>query len=257
MDKLTIIKVGGQVIDNPEKLDTALKTFVDLPGKKILVHGGGKKASDISRRLGIIPKLIDGRRITDASTLEIVTMVYGGLVNKNIVARLQALGQNSLGLTGADGNVIPAHKRIHESIDYGYVGDFSAEDINVTFIQSLLTGNITPVFCALTHDGKGNLLNTNADTLAAGLAVSLCHQYKVTLIYCFEKPGVLLDVEDDNSLVHELDFARYEQLKAEGIVVDGMIPKLDNAFSVVRKGVRVTIKEVSNLATNIGTTLLA
>ncbi|TRX62154.1 acetylglutamate kinase [Fulvivirga sp. M361] len=256
MDKLTVVKIGGQVIDDAEKLDSVLKEFIQLEGKKLLVHGGGKKASEVSKRLGITPKLIDGRRITDAQTLEVVTMVYGGLANKTIVAKLQALGLNSLGLTGADGNVIPAQKRINKTIDYGYVGDFSVEDINAPFIENLLKNNITPVFCALTHDGKGSMLNTNADTLAAGISASLVTRYNVSLIYCFEKKGVLLDMEDDNSLIRELNYLHYQQLKDDGIILDGMIPKLDNAFSVVQKGIQVSIKEASNLNSDVGTTLV-
>lgn len=257
MDKLTVVKIGGQVIDDPFKLDTVLRQFVALEGKKLLVHGGGKKASEISKRLGIEPHLIEGRRVTDEKTLEVVTMVYGGLVNKNIVARLQALKHNALGLSGADGNIIPAHKRIHETIDYGFVGDFEVEDINSALLQNLLDSGITPVFCALTHDQKGNMLNTNADTLASGIAVSLHSHFEVSLIYCFEKAGVLLDVEDQSSLVPELSWQYYLQLKEEGIIIDGMIPKLDNAFNALHSGIKVVIKDALNLNNENGTTLVA
>ena len=255
MDKLTVVKIGGKVIDDPEKLMVALKAFVQLEGVKLLVHGGGKKASEVSEQLGVTPKIIEGRRITDGQTLDIVTMVYGGLINKNMVAKLQSLGQNSVGLTGADGNAVPAHKRKTTNIDYGYVGDFQEEDINVPFIETLLNHGITPVFCALTHDTAGHLLNTNADTLAAGIATSLQKSYDVTLLYCFEKPGVLLDVEQDNSLIKDLSYLHYQQLKEDGILTDGMIPKLDNAFNAVRKGVKVTITEASNLDGHTGTLL--
>ena len=255
MDKLTVVKIGGQVIDDPEKLAYVLDEFLKLEGHKLLVHGGGKKASEMSKRLGVEPRLVEGRRITDEKSLEVVTMVYGGLVNKNIVARLQSLDVNAIGLSGADANVIPAHKRVHASIDFGFVGDFEIEDINATFIQNLLVNRITPVFCALTHDGNGNMLNTNADTLASGLALSLADRFNVTLIYCFEKPGVLLDVENENSLVEELSYSYYQQLKGDRAITDGMIPKLDNAFAALKGGVNVTIKDAINLNKKIGTVL--
>lgn len=255
MDRLTVVKIGGQVIDDTVKLAHVLSGFLKLEGIKLLVHGGGKKASEMSVRLGVKPRLVEGRRITDEESLEVVTMVYGGLVNKTIVAQLQSLGENAIGLSGADANVIPAHKRAHASIDYGYVGDFDVKDINTAFIKTILHQDITPVFCALTHDGKGSMLNTNADTLAAGIALSLADAFDVTLIYCFEKAGVLLDIDDESSLLEQLSFSHYQQLKRSGAITDGMIPKLDNAFNASKGGVNVTIKDALNLNEDIGTAL--
>ncbi|MEM1406769.1 MAG: acetylglutamate kinase [Bacteroidota bacterium] len=256
MDKLTVVKIGGQVIDNTSDLKQFLSSFKALPGHKILVHGGGKKATEISKKLGIEPRMIDGRRITDGDTLEVVTMVYGGLVNKNIVAQLQAIGENAIGLSGADGDLIPATKRVHPTIDFGFVGDFEVANINTALLQSLLAQNITPVCCALTHDGQGNMLNTNADTLAAGLAQSLADQFETELVYCFEKSGVLTDIDDEGSLLSELSFATYQELKGTGKIADGMIPKLDNAFQAHEKGVGVIIKNALQLNETTGTQLI-
>ncbi len=256
MDKLTVIKIGGQVIDNYSELNAFLNLFRGLEGYKILVHGGGKKASAISKKLGIRPKMVDGRRITDAETLEVVTMVYGGLVNKNIVAGLQALGVNAIGLSGADANLIPAQKRVHPTIDFGFVGDFEVGNINTQFLKSIISQGVTPVCCALTHDGQGSMLNTNADTLAAGLAQSLTEHYNAELIYCFEKSGVLMDVNNEDSIIQKLSFQHYESLKAEGKVADGMIPKLDNAFKTFQTGVAVTIKNALKLNEPLGTRLV-
>ncbi|MEO0556450.1 MAG: acetylglutamate kinase [Bacteroidota bacterium] len=256
MDKLTVVKIGGQVIDNASDLKQFLGSFKALPGHKILVHGGGKKATELSKKLGIEPKMIDGRRITNGDTLEVVTMVYGGLVNKNIVAQLQAIGENAIGLSGADGNLIPAVKRVHHTIDFGFVGDFEVANINTVLLRSLLAQNITPVCCALTHDGRGNMLNTNADSLAAGLAQSMADQFKTELVYCFEKSGVLTDVHDENSLITELSFDSYQQLRGTGKIADGMIPKLDNAFQTHEKGVGVTIKNALQLNETTGTQLI-
>jgi len=201
---LYVIKIGGNVIDNAESLDKFLNDFNSLPGDKILVHGGGKVATQLSETLGIEPKLVDGRRITDVETLRVVTMVYGGLINKNIVAQLQRLGNNAIGLTGADGNFIRTKKRPVKTIDYGFVGDICEDSINAENISKLLSAGFTPVFCALTHDGEGQLLNTNADTIASALAVALAKLYDTTLIYCFEKKGVLRDVNDEKSLIEEI-----------------------------------------------------
>ncbi|MGD1960985.1 MAG: acetylglutamate kinase [Fulvivirga sp.] len=256
MDKLTVVKIGGQVIDNASDLKQFLSSFRALPGRKILVHGGGKKATELSKKLGIEPRMINGRRITDGNTLEVVTMVYGGLVNKNIVAQLQAIGENAIGLSGADGNLIPATKRVHPTIDFGFVGDFEVANINTVLLRSLLVQNITPVCCALTHDGLGNMLNTNADTLAAGLAQSLADQFDTELVYCFEKNGVLTDINDESSLLSELSFTTYQELKGNGKIADGMIPKLDNAFQTHEKGVGVTIKNALQLNETIGTQLI-
>jgi acetylglutamate kinase len=238
---LYIIKIGGNVIDNSENLYHFLKDFEGLDGFKILVHGGGKVATQIAEELGIEAKMVDGRRITDIETLRVVTMVYGGLINKNIVAQLQRFGNNAIGLTGADGNFIRAKKRPVKTIDYGFVGDIDENSINPENISRLMQAGFTPVFCALTHDGEGQLLNTNADTIASALAVSLSSLYETTLIYCFEKKGVLQDIDDEDSLIREIDPVRYEELKIQRIIHSGMLPKLDNAFTAIACGVKAVI----------------
>ncbi len=240
-DKLYIIKIGGNVIDNSENLYNFLKDFTDLDGYKILVHGGGKVATQLSETLGIEAKLVEGRRITDIETLRVVTMVYGGLINKNIVAQLQRFGTNAIGLTGADGNFIRTKKRPVKTIDYGFVGDIDDKSIDTESISNLMNAGFTPAFCALTHDGEGQLLNTNADTIASALAVSLSKLYETTLIYCFEKKGVLKDVNDDDSLIQDIDPVKYEELKIKQIIHSGMIPKLDNAFTAISCGVKAVI----------------
>jgi len=241
MDKLHVIKIGGNVIDNSENLYNFLKDFTALDGYKILVHGGGKVATELSETMGLETKLVDGRRITDIETLRVVTMVYGGLINKNIVAQLQRFGNNAIGLTGADGNLIRTKKRPVKTIDYGFVGDMDEKSINTANIKSLMGTGFTPVFCAITHDGEGQLLNTNADTIASALAVSLSALYETTLIYCFEKKGVLKDINDEDSLIRELDPQRYEELKEKQIIHSGMLPKLDNAFTAIACGVKAVI----------------
>ena len=238
---LYVIKIGGNVIDNSENLYRFLKDFTALPGNKILVHGGGKAATLLSETLGIEPKLVDGRRITDIETLRVVTMVYGGLINKNIVAQLQRSGTNAIGLTGADGDFIRAKKRPVKNIDYGFVGDLDENSINPKNITSLMEAGFTPVFCALTHDGEGQLLNTNADTIASALAVALAKDYDTTLIYCFEKKGVLKDIDDENSLINEINHGYYEELKKQQVIHSGMLPKLDNAFNAIACGVKEVI----------------
>jgi acetylglutamate kinase len=240
-NSLHIIKIGGNVIDNSENLYYFLKDFTALDGYKILVHGGGKVATQLSETMGIEPKLVDGRRITDIETLRIVTMVYGGLINKNIVAQLQRFGNNAIGLTGADGNFIRTKKRPVKTIDYGFVGDIDENSIDSQNIRKLLEADFTPVFCAITHDGDGQLLNTNADTIASALAVSLAKLYETTLIYCFEKKGVLQDINDEDSLIREIDPERYEELKKQQIIHSGMLPKLDNAFTAINCGVKAVI----------------
>jgi acetylglutamate kinase len=238
---LYIIKIGGNVIDNSENLYHFLKDFTALEGHKILVHGGGKVATEMSESLGIEAKMVDGRRITDIETLRIVTMVYGGLINKNIVAQLQRFGNNAIGLTGADGNFICTKKRPVKTIDYGFVGDMDEKSIDAESIKRLMDAGFTPVFCAITHDGEGQLLNTNADTIASALAVTLSQLYETTLIYCFEKKGVLKDINDEDSLIQELDPERYEELKKEQVIHSGMLPKLDNAFTAIACGVKAVI----------------
>jgi acetylglutamate kinase len=241
MKSLYIIKIGGNVIDNSENLHHFLKDFTALDGYKILVHGGGKVATQLSETLGIEAKLVDGRRITDIQTLRVVTMVYGGLINKNIVAQLQHYGNNAIGLTGADGNLIQTKKRPVKTIDYGFVGDIDESSVDSKGIASLMEAGFTPVFCALTHNGEGQLLNTNADTIASALAVSLSALFETTLIYCFEKKGVLMDVNDDDSIIRAIDPVKYEELKTKQIIHSGMLPKLENAFTAIACGVKAVV----------------
>ncbi|MCF0208818.1 MAG: acetylglutamate kinase, partial [Bacteroidaceae bacterium] len=216
-----------------------LKDFAAISGAKVLVHGGGRRATKVAERLGIETKMVNGRRITDKDMLEVVTMVYGGLVNKSIVAGLQALGVNAIGLTGADGNALLAHKRPVKDVDYGFVGDVDKGNLNT--LATLLNAGIIPVMAPLTHDGKGNLLNTNADTIAAETAKTLAKEYDVTLIYAFEKPGVLSNPDDDDSVIPLITSESYEQLKADGIVSGGMLPKIDNAYNAINAGVKAVI----------------
>lgn len=237
--KLTIVKVGGNVINNAEALESFLTDFSQVEGNKILVHGGGKRATQLAADLGIEAKMINGRRVTDETTLEIVTMVYAGLLNKNITATLQKFSCNALGLSGADGNSIQAHKRIVKDVDYGFAGD--VDGVNADNIATFIEGGMTPVFCAITHDGNGQLLNTNADTIASTIAVGMSEKYEVSLIYTFEKNGVLTSVDDDNSVITDIDSSKYEQLKEDGIIADGMLPKMENCFSALNKGVSKVI----------------
>ncbi len=237
MTTLTVVKIGGNVIDNSAALHEFLKNFSAIEGPKILVHGGGKMATELSHTLGIEPKMVDGRRITDIETLRVVTMVYAGLINKNVVAQLQFHGSNAIGLTGADANLIRAVKRPIAAIDYGYVGDIHETSVNAPALGALLRNGLVPVFSAITHDGSGQLLNTNADTVASAIAVALSAEYETSLVYCFEKKGVLADVNDESSLIGEIRAAEFEGLKANGTVAGGMIPKLHNAFEAINKGV--------------------
>lgn len=239
MDKLYIIKIGGQIIDDNDKLTLFLKKFASINGKKILVHGGGKLATSLSGKLGISPRLIDGRRITDEETLKIVTMVYAGLINKNIVAHLQANNCNSIGLCGADGNVILAHKRNHPNIDYGFAGDVDV--VNSGLLSDLLDKNITVVLAPITHDQKGQLLNTNADTIAQEVSKSMSSLYNTELIYSFEKAGVLLDSTDELTVIPRINHTYYKELKSKNKIFAGMIPKLDNAFVALKSGVKKVI----------------
>ncbi len=236
MKKLSVIKIGGKVIDDETALKQFLHDFSTIDGPKILVHGGGKIASGFGKRLGIEPKMVEGRRITDSETLELVTMVYGGLVNKKIVSHLQTLGEDAIGLSGADANILKATKRPVKTIDYGFAGDITNDGVNKNRISQFLENGLTPVLCALTHDGKGSLLNTNADTLASVISGSLSSDYEVRLIYCFEQKGVLSDFENQ-VVIDRIDLSAYQQLKSEGIINEGMIPKLDNAFDALKSGV--------------------
>jgi len=239
MRKLYIIKIGGQIIDDEQKLAAFLRQFAAIGERKILVHGGGKLATRLAEDMKIPQQVVEGRRITDAETLKVVTMVYAGYINKNIVAQLQAYHCNALGLCGADGDAILAHKRQHSAIDYGFVGDVDA--INADLISSLLEKNISPVFAPITHDQQGHLLNTNADTIAQELARGLSDQYETTLIYSFEKSGVLLDANNDDTVIPVLNPSSYKKLKAEEKIFAGMIPKLDNAFAALTSGVHKVI----------------
>ncbi len=236
---IKIIKVGGNIIDHPDKLKKFIFDFSNLAGQKILIHGGGKLATELGTTLGIETKMIEGKRITDAETLKIVTMVYAGLINKNIVAQLQANQCNALGLTGADLNLIPAQKRNDKNIDWGFVGDVVASEMKPQNIDFLLLNGITPVFCAITHDNQGNLLNTNADTIASVLASTLAKAgHAVSLVYTFEKKGVLTNINDEKSVIKKITPGYYNELKEKNIVHSGMIPKLDNAFKSIGDGVQ-------------------
>ncbi|QDO92852.1 acetylglutamate kinase [Formosa sediminum] len=231
METLKVVKIGGNIIDDDAALAEFLKGFATLKGPKILVHGGGKLATKMAKSMNIEVQMVDGRRITDGDTLDIITMVYGGKINKNIIAQLQANRCNSVGFTGADGNAIVSEKRPVKTIDYGFVGD--VKHVNTKVPKVLLENDITPVFCAITHDGNGQLLNTNADTVTSELAIAFADLYQVELYYCFEKDGVLLDVNDANSVIEDINTKNYETLKADGIITDGMLPKLDNCFYAI------------------------
>lgn len=243
MDKLYVIKIGGNIIDDEAKLSSFLESFAMVKGKKILVHGGGKLATRIAEAMGVQQQMIDGRRITDTETLKIVTMVYAGYINKNIVAQLQSQNCNAIGLSGADGNAILAHKR-EAAIDYGFAGDI--DEVNTEFLHELVQSNNALVIAPITHDGKGQLLNTNADTIAQETAKAMSRIYEVNLIYSFEKSGVLLDVNDESSVIKSITPSKYEELKnppsgGRGAIFAGMIPKLDNAFAAVKNGVHKVI----------------
>ena len=286
---IRVVKIGGNVVDNPELLREFVKDFAAMPGMKILVHGGGVMASQMQEEMGLVPVMIEGRRVTDEAALKIVTMVYAGWCSKTITALLQAEGCNAIGLSGADGNAIKACRRppVHieslgKDIDYGYVGDVNGDSVNAGFIYTLLERGIVPVFNAINHDGAGNLLNTNADTIASSIAIAManyryrsprevccrceecthcCDDGRLTheteLIYCLEKDGVLYDKDDDTSVIGEINSSRFEELKKEGIVADGMIPKLTNSFKAIDSGVaRVVIKHARNLLNDKGTVLI-
>lgn len=235
-EQLSIFKIGGNIIEDANGLSHILDLFSQHSTPKILVHGGGKKATEIGNKLGVGAEMANGRRITDAQSLEVAVMVYGGLVNKDIVARLQSFGTNAIGMSGADGNAIRADKRPVKEVDYGFVGDVTG--VNATGISKLLNVGLTPVFCALTHNGNGQLFNTNADTIAAELAIGLSGFYETTLYYCFEKKGVLVDVADENSVILHIDSKKYKELLDEDIIVDGMLPKLHNCFHALRNNVK-------------------
>lgn len=246
-EHLTIIKVGGKIVENSESLNSLLKDFAAVEGKKLLVHGGGRSATQMAARLGVETKMVDGRRITDEAMLEVVTMVYGGLVNKRIVAGLQALGIDAVGLTGADMNIVLSDKRKVSAVDYGLVGD--VKRVNAEAVATLIESGCCPVVAPLTHDGCGHMLNTNADTMAGEMAKAMAAHYDVTLMFCFEKPGVLADENDDSSLIPTITPAVLDDLKRRGVVSGGMIPKLDNAIACVSAGVEsVVITQADRIA---------
>ena len=286
---IRVVKIGGNVVDNPELLKEFVRDFATMPGMKILVHGGGVMASQLQKEMGMVPQMLEGRRVTDEQTLKVVTMVYAGWCNKYITALLQAQGCNAIGLCGADGNAIKAMRRppvyvesMGQNVDYGYVGDVNADSVNAGFVYSLLERGIIPVFSAINHDGVGNLLNTNADTIASSVAISManyryrsprevccrCEEcthcsddgrltHETELIYCFEKDGVLYDKDDEGSVIPEIDKTKFAELKSEGVVADGMLPKLTNSFKAIDSGVaRVVIKHARNLLNDKGTVLI-
>ena len=246
-EHLTIIKVGGKIVENSESLNSLLKDLAAVEGKKLLVHGGGRSATQMAARLGVETKMVDGRRITDEAMLEVVTMVYGGLANKRIVAGLQALGIDAVGLTGADMNIVLSDKRKVSAVDYGWVGD--VKRVNAEAVATLIESGCCPVVAPLTHDGCGHMLNTNADTMAGEMAKAMAAHYDVTLMFCFEKPGVLADENDDSSLIPTITPAVLDDLKCRGVVSGGMIPKLDNAIACVSAGVEsVVITQADRIA---------
>ena len=252
MNKLTIVKVGGKIVEEPQSLEKLLSDFSKIEGYKVLVHGGGRSATAIAAKLGIESKMVNGRRITDEETLKVVTMVYGGLVNKQIVAGLQAIGVNALGLTGADLNYMRSEKRPVKEVDYGFVGD--VKEVNSDILADLIGKGVVPVLAPLTHDAKGNLLNTNADTIAGEAAKALSKLFEVTLVYCFEKKGVLLNELDEESVIDYLTPVLFEKYVAEGVINGGMIPKLENSFEAINAGVKqVVITRADLIHTHGGT----
>lgn len=253
---INVVKIGGNVIDNADALARFIEDFAKLPAPKILIHGGGKLATRLSEKLEIPTQMIEGRRVTNRETLDVVTMVYAGLINKQVVAGLQAVGCNAIGLSGADGNVVPAVRRKPEPIDFGFVGDIDAEKINSDFIATLLEAGVAPVFCAITHDEKGSLLNSNADSVASAVAMAAARIAPTDMHFCFEKLGVMRDIDDPDSLIEEIRPESYRELRETGVVNKGMIPKIDNAFRAVEAGVQsVIIKHSDNLLENIGTVI--
>jgi acetylglutamate kinase len=239
MEKLTLIKVGGKIVEEPHSLQALLKDFAQIKGPKVLVHGGGRSATQVAAKLGIESQMVDGRRITDAETLKVVTMVYAGLVNKNIVAGLQSLNVNALGLTGADLNYMRSEKRPVKTVDYGFVGD--VKEVQADILANLIHQGVVPVLAPLTHDKMGNMLNTNADTIAGEAAKALAKYFDVTLMFCFEKAGVLMDAEKDDSVIPEINRHNFANLVAQEIIQGGMIPKLENAYVAIDAGVKEVI----------------
>ena len=256
MEKLTVVKVGGAIVEDPARLAGLLNNFTALPGHKVLVHGGGRRATKVAAALGIETQMVQGRRITNAEMLEVVTMVYAGLVNKNIVAQLQARQINAIGLTGADLDVMLSHKRPPKNgVDYGFVGD--VDEVSCKWLDTLIKAGAVPVMAPLTHNGHGTLLNTNADTIAAETAKAMANLYEVTLVYCFEKPGVLAQADNDNSVIARITRQEFETLSEKGIIQGGMLPKIQNALNAVDQGVaRVVITQATDLKGEHGTLII-
>lgn len=255
MDKLTLIKVGGKIVEETGSLESLLQKFSLIEGYKVLVHGGGRIATQLSSRLGIESRMVDGRRVTDAETLKVVTMVYAGLINKTIVAKLQALGQNAIGLTGADLNYMRSEKRPVGEVDYGFVGD--VKEVQSEILATLISQGVVLVLSPLTHDKKGNLLNTNADTIAGEAAKALARHFDVTLVFCFEKKGVLMDENDNESVIPEITRESFRDYVAKGIISGGMIPKLENAYEAINAGVKeVIITRADAILSGTGTRVI-
>lgn len=254
MNPINVIKVGGGVVEDDASLSLLLSSFAALPGAKVLVHGGGRSATRMAERLGIETHMVNGRRVTDAAMLDVVTMVYGGLVNKHVVAALQGRGLNAVGLTGADMDLIRSHRRPAGAVDYGWVGDI--DRVDATVLQRLIDTGCVPVVAPLTHDGQGNMLNTNADSIAGEVACALAQAYDVTLTFCFEKRGVLRDADDETSVIPRIDEPSFQRLVQQGVIVGGMIPKLENSFAALRRGVRqVVITRADHLDGEGGTVI--
>ncbi|WP_158962030.1 acetylglutamate kinase [Myroides fluvii] len=258
MQKLTVIKIGGNIVDNEKALHDFLALFVQIESPKILVHGGGKLATKLASELAISTEMVEGRRITSAAMLPVTVMVYAGLINKQIVAQLQQRKCDALGVSGADAQLIKSHKRPKVPVDYGYVGDFSPQDVQVHRLKQFLALGLCPVFSAITADQEGQLLNTNADTIASNLAIALATDYQVDLIYCFERKGVLRDIKDAESVISTINTANFDQLKNEGIIVEGMLPKIENALAAVEQKVhQVCIKSAQDLLKQTAGTVIS
>lgn len=264
MQKLLVVKIGGSIIDDTVALDRFLQAFATLPHHKILVHGGGKLATELSAKLGIETTMVEGRRVTDDATLRIVTMTYAGWINKSIVAALNAKGVTAIGLTGADAKILPAVKRPVKEVDYGWVGDLNNKEVNSTALKTFLENKTTPVIAPISADSSGNLLNVNADTVARTLAEAMSAHYEVTLIYCFEKNGLLSDINDEESVISEITLTKADELKNTGVISAGMLPKIDNAFGAIANGVKAVlighaaqITPLANGVHNTGTTIKA
>ena len=254
---IKVVKIGGNVIDNEAALERFVADFAAIEGQKVLVHGGGKLATRLAEKLEIPTTMIDGRRVTDSQTLDVVTMVYAGLVNKKVVAMLQAAGCNAIGLSGADANVVKATRRAAKPIDFGFVGDISVEGVDADFILSLTQRGVVPVFCSIMHDGAGTLLNCNADSVASAVAVALAQKAETELVFCFEKAGVMADIDNPDSVIAEIRPQSYKTLLADGVVNKGMIPKIDGAFRALECGVKVvTIKHSADLCKDSGTKIM-